>query len=135
MRLALNFLLRLFPTGSARWCELSALYAIAALALAVLIIVALYLLGGKLAAKGKPSPGKYKPYACGEDLPPPEPRVNLMAFFWYILFFVVFDVVAFIIATSYGVLGTAAPMLKILPAVYLALAIMAVLVLFPLRRE
>ncbi len=106
-----------------------------ALAFAAIITIALYLLGGKLAAKGKPSPGKYKPYACGEDLPPPEPKVNLMAFFWYILFFVVFDVVAFIVATSYGVLGTATPMLKILPAVYLALATMAVLVLFPLRRE
>jgi len=114
---------------------LSSLNAIVALGLAALLTIMLYFVGGKLAAKGRASPGKYEPYACGEDLPPPEPRVNLMAFFWYILFFVVFDVVAFIVATSYGVLGTTAPMLKVLPAVYLALAIMAVLVLFPLRRE
>ena len=114
---------------------MSALNAIIAIAIAVVIIAILYLVGGSISAKGKPSVGKYRPYACGEDFPPPEPRVNLMAFFWYILFFVIFDVVAFIVATSYGVIGATAPLLKILPAIYLALATMAVLMLFPLRGE
>lgn len=41
----------------------------------------LYRLGGALAAKGTEHPGKHEPYACGEDLLPPEAILDYHAFF------------------------------------------------------
>jgi NADH:ubiquinone oxidoreductase subunit 3 (subunit A) len=47
----------------------------------------LYRLGGALAARGEAHPGKHQPYACGEDLLPPEAQLAYHAFFQLALMF------------------------------------------------
>ncbi|MCD6504720.1 NADH-quinone oxidoreductase subunit A, partial [Candidatus Bathyarchaeota archaeon] len=48
------------------------------------------------------SAGKSAPYACGEDLPAEELKVNLERFFVFAVYFLIFDVLAFILATSFA---------------------------------
>jgi NADH:ubiquinone oxidoreductase subunit 3 (subunit A) len=59
----------------------------------------LYLLGGKLAAPGKEQWGKNLPYACGEDLLPPETQLTYQAFFRLALFFGVLHLATLVVAT------------------------------------
>lgn len=65
-------------------------------------IVALILLavGKYIAPKGRDTPGKFAPYACGEDLPPERVMVDVEEFFVYALYFMIFDILAFILATT-----------------------------------
>ena len=51
------------------------------------LVYGLYRLGGALAAKGEAHPGKHQPYACGEDLLPPEAQLAYHAFFQLALMF------------------------------------------------
>ena len=51
------------------------------------LVYGLYRLGGRLAAKGEEHPGKHQPYACGEDLLPPEAQLAYHAFFQLALMF------------------------------------------------
>jgi NADH:ubiquinone oxidoreductase subunit 3 (subunit A) len=60
---------------------------------------ALYWLGGKLAAKGDPHPGKRQPYACGEDLLPPEAQLTYHAFFQLALMFALLHLATVVIST------------------------------------
>ena len=53
------------------------------LALAYII----YRLGGMLSPPGEEHPGKCQPYACGEDLTPPEAKLAYHAFFQLALMF------------------------------------------------
>jgi NADH-quinone oxidoreductase subunit A len=59
----------------------------------------LYLSGSLLEAKGKPSAGKKKPYACGEDIPAQKMQPNYESFFPFALFFTIIHVTALILAT------------------------------------
>jgi len=62
--------------------------------------LAIYVFGGRFSAKGGGEKGaKSVPYACGEN-PPEETRINLERFFVFTVFFLIFDVFAFIIAVS-----------------------------------
>jgi hypothetical protein len=47
----------------------------------------LYRLSGQVAATGEEHPGKRTPYACGEDLLPPEAQLTYHAFFQLALMF------------------------------------------------
>jgi len=64
----------------------------------VLVSVGLYWVGGKLAPKGKDSPGKHMPYACGEDLPVVEERLSYQRFFRLALMFVMVHMATLVIA-------------------------------------
>jgi len=61
----------------------------------------IYWVGGKISPKQVASTaGKTAPYACGEDLPAEEMKVDLERFLVFAVYFLIFDVFAFIIATS-----------------------------------
>ncbi len=93
---------------------------ISGFALSLLIIVIIYLIGRRIAPKGGKAGGaKTDPYACGEDLPAEESRIDLERFLIFALFFLIFDVAAFMVATSYFTLG-------LMPVVYVSVILVAV---------
>lgn len=97
-------------------------------ALALLIISLLYLAGKRIAPKSGGSDGaRTDPYACGEDLPAEESRIDLERFLIFALFFLIFDVAAFVVATSYLSLG-------IMPVIYVSIIMVAVAALMLSRR-
>ena len=59
----------------------------------------LYRLGGALAPQGDEHPGKHQPYACGEDLLPPEAQLSYHAFFRLALVFVVLHLATLVVST------------------------------------
>jgi NADH:ubiquinone oxidoreductase subunit 3 (subunit A) len=59
----------------------------------------LYRLGGMLAARSQDSPGKRQPYACGEDLLPPQAQLNYHRFFKLALMFGVLHLAILVVAT------------------------------------
>jgi NADH:ubiquinone oxidoreductase subunit 3 (subunit A) len=58
----------------------------------------LYRFGGRIGAHGKETPGKRQPYACGEDLLPPEAQLSYHAFFKLALVFGVLHLATLVIA-------------------------------------
>lgn len=70
-------------------------------AMTVFLVLAygLYRLGGAIAAPGADHPGKLKPYAGGEDLPPSEARLSYHAFFRMALMFGILHVAALVLST------------------------------------
>lgn len=79
-------------------------------------------------AKGEKTVGKVAPYACGEDLPPRKFQVDIKNFFIYAVYFLIFDILAFILATSLSTPG-------FFPAIYAFIVLMAVIILLPLWRR
>ena len=63
------------------------------------LVYGLYRLGGTLAAKGEEHPGKHQPYACGEDLLPPEAQLTYQAFFQLALMFSLLHLATLVIST------------------------------------
>lgn len=96
----------------------------------VLAGLAIYLVGWIVAAKGEKTVGKVAPYACGEDLPPRKFQVDVREFLIYAIYFLIFDIFAFTLATSLS-LSTPA----YFPMVYALIVMMAVIILAPLRRR
>jgi len=70
-----------------------------ALLISFLIACATYLTGRIIAAKGKKTPDKIEPYACGEDYPPEkfQFRVHLV---YYAIFFTLLETAGVIVFTS-----------------------------------
>jgi len=66
--------------------------------LSLVIGLILYLVGWMVGAKGEKTAGKVAPYACGEDLPPRKFQVDIKRFFIYAVYFLIFDILAFILA-------------------------------------
>lgn len=64
-----------------------------------LIACATYLTGRAIAVKGKKTPDKLEPYACGEDYPPEkfQFRVHLV---YYAIFFTLLETAGVIVFTS-----------------------------------
>ncbi len=96
--------------------------------LSLLIGLIFYLVGRIAGARGKETPGKVAPYACGEDLPARKFQVDVERFLVYAVYFLIFDILAFILATSLNTPG-------IFPAVYAVIVLMAVVILLPLWRR
>jgi len=88
----------------------------------------IYLIGWIVAAKGEKTVGKVAPYACGEELPPRKFQVDVEEFLIYAVYFLIFDIFAFTLATSLSTPG-------FFPAVYAIIVLMAVMILAPLRRR
>jgi NADH:ubiquinone oxidoreductase subunit 3 (subunit A) len=87
----------------------------------ILIIVLMLYWIGKRIAPSNPTKEKLTTYACGEDLRPSKAQfhTNLLR---YAVYFTIFDIVAFVLATSMGVLGW-------VPIIFLAVAFLAIIIL------
>jgi hypothetical protein len=59
----------------------------------------LYKLGGMLAAPGEEHPGKYQPYASGEDLPLPRAQLAYHDFFNLALMFAILHLATLVVTT------------------------------------
>jgi len=82
-----------------RFDDMEALATWIGLLICILIAVAFYILGKKIAPSSEENPEKTAPYACGEDYPPEEIQVYIHHFY-YIAFFVIFEIAALILALS-----------------------------------
>lgn len=96
--------------------------------LSLLIALILYLIGGKVGARGEETADKVAPYACGEDLPPRKLQIDVERFLVYAVYFLIFDILAFVLATSLNTPG-------IFPVLYSLIVLMAVVILLPLWRR
>ncbi|MEM4021341.1 MAG: NADH-quinone oxidoreductase subunit A [Nitrososphaerota archaeon] len=67
-----------------------------------LVILLIYLLGGRLSVKAPKSRMKLEPYACGESLPPARSPIRLL-FFNFAALFLVFDVIALFLAFTINI--------------------------------
>lgn len=95
------------------------------LAFLILLAVSMILsrISSTFAMEGTASPGKTKPYACGEDTFENKVRPDYGEFFPFAFFFTIMHVVALIVATvPAGVYG--------MPLLYLLVAVLALLILF-----
>ncbi|MGD8565675.1 MAG: NADH-quinone oxidoreductase subunit A [Candidatus Bathyarchaeota archaeon] len=93
----------------------------------IAIAVIIYVLGSRIATKGKISYGKTASYTCGEELSPQEFKMNVEEFFIYAVYFLVFDVLIFVLAMSFAAPG-------MLVAIYTVIVLIAVTVLTYLVR-
>lgn len=59
----------------------------------------LYALAGRYAARGQDDPGKRQPYACGEEIVPPQTQLHYHAFFRLALMFSVLHLSALVVST------------------------------------
>ena len=96
--------------------------------LSIMVGLILYWVGGRIGAKGEKSADKVAPYACGEDLPPRKLQVDVERFLIYAVYFLIFDILAFILATSLSTPGY-------FPAIYASIVLMAIVILLPLWRR
>ena len=97
--------------------------------LSLLIALILYLVGRKVGAKSKQSADKVAPYTGGEDLPAHKLQIDVERFLVYAVYFLIFDILAFTLATSFN-----APE-PVFPALYAIIVLMAVAILLPLWRR
>ncbi len=96
--------------------------------LSLVFSASLYLIGSFIAPKGKNTVNKLAPYACGENLSAKKFQVNAERFFIYITYFIIFDISAFILTTSFGH--------GFYPIVFCIIILLAIVTLLPLwRRE
>jgi NADH:ubiquinone oxidoreductase subunit 3 (subunit A) len=86
----------------------------------LLIVLLLYWIGKRI-APNNPNKEKETTYACGEDLPAVKAQFH-SHLLRYAVYFTIFDIVAFVLATSMGILGW-------VPLIYLAVAFVAILIL------
>ena len=96
--------------------------------LSIVVGLILYLVGWLIGAKGEKTADKVAPYAGGEDLPARKLQVDVERFLIYAVYFLVFDILAFILATS---LNTPSHF----PAIYALIVLMAVVILLPFLRR
>lgn len=89
----------------------------------LLAAVIIYVIGGKISAKGSPNlPGKTEPYACGEDTPLQEVKIGLERFLTFAVYFLIFDIFAFMMVTAFFTVG-------LNPIVYALIVLMSVAML------
>ena len=96
--------------------------------LSIIVGLIIYLVGRTVAVKGEKTADKVAPYACGEDLPSRKFQIDVEEFLIYAVYFLIFDILAFTLATSLRTPGY-------FPIVYTLIVLMAVAILIPLRRR
>jgi NADH:ubiquinone oxidoreductase subunit 3 (subunit A) len=101
---------------------LSGFTIIMVLALAVALII--MAVGNDIAAKSPDSEGKLAPYACGEPVPATKVRMNVENFFIYAVYFMIFDILGFVLATT-----IARPVNLLLPLYYAGASIVSIVIL------
>lgn len=73
----------------------------------------IYWLGGRVAPRPRGNGEKLEAYGCGERINPAKLQLNVEEFFIYALYFMIFDILAFLLATSMGT-ATWLPLLYII---------------------
>ena len=94
----------------------------------LIVAIVIYLVGKKIAPKGQDVAGKTAPYACGENMTVDEVKVDLERFLTFAVYFLIFDVLAFVTVTSFYNLGA-------MPIIYSLVVLMAVALLVLSRRK
>ena len=110
--------------------ENSSLILLMSFAFSLSIGLIIYWIGGKASAKTKQqNKEKVIPYACGEEPPKiSEVRINLERFFIFTIYFLIFDVFAFLIAISWSSTW-------FYPTIYSIIVFLAVLAFLTVRRR
>ncbi|MGD0406107.1 MAG: NADH-quinone oxidoreductase subunit A [Candidatus Bathyarchaeia archaeon] len=89
----------------------------------LVVVLIIYVIGGKISAKGSQNePGKTAPYACGEDIAVGDVKIDLERFLTFAVYFLIFDVFAFVTVTSFYTIG-------LMPIAYSLIVLMAVAML------
>lgn len=96
----------------------------------VVAMLLIYWIGGKVSTKSnlKNTIEKTAPYACGEDFPAEELKIDLERFFIFAVYFLIFDVVAFILATSFSAMSW-------IPIGYCLIVLMTAIMFLSFRRH
>ncbi|MGE5555705.1 MAG: NADH-quinone oxidoreductase subunit A [Methanocella sp.] len=81
--------------------------------------VIIYRVGGRISAKGNQSEGKTAAYSCGEQGPTKDVKMDLERFLTYAVYFLIFDILAFVTMTSFYASG-------FLPVIYSLIVLTAV---------
>lgn len=99
-------------------------------ALSLTLSVMFYLIGSAVSPKAEKEEGKGLPYACGEDYPAKKVQMRVGRLFLYVTYFMIFDISAFVLATSFGNQG-------LYPIVFITIILLSVITLLPVwgRRE
>jgi NADH:ubiquinone oxidoreductase subunit 3 (subunit A) len=100
----------------------------AVFSVALVVALMLYWLGGRISPRNlSQTVGKTAPYACGEDMPAEEMKVDLERFLVFAVYFLIFDIFAFFIATSYAI--------GVVPVVFSLIVLMSIGMLILSRRH
>jgi NADH:ubiquinone oxidoreductase subunit 3 (subunit A) len=95
----------------------------------LIVAMVLYMIGGRAKPKiDSKDVRKTESYACGELLPVEEMRIDLEKFLVFTVYFLIFDVLAFTLATSFYSLG-------LYPTIYSLVVLIAVVMLILSRRH
>jgi NADH:ubiquinone oxidoreductase subunit 3 (subunit A) len=92
--------------------------------LSLIVGLIIIVLGNDYAPKSPDTEGKLAPYACGEPMQPTKVRINAENFFIYAVYFMIFDVMGFVLATT-----MANPANILLPLFYAGAGLISVIVL------
>jgi NADH:ubiquinone oxidoreductase subunit 3 (subunit A) len=92
--------------------------------LAFVVALLIMSIGNEVGAKSEDTFGKLAPYACGEPVPATKVRMNVENFFIYAVYFMIFDVLGFVLATT-----IAKPVNLLLPLYYAGASIVSVVIL------
>jgi len=92
--------------------------------LALLVGLIIVAFGNELAIKGPDTEGKLAPYACGEPVPATKVRINVENFFIYAVYFMIFDVLGFVLATT-----VSQPVNLLLPLFYAGTSLVSIVTL------
>lgn len=98
--------------------------------LAILVGTIIYAYGKVLAPTSPDTEGKLAPYACGEPIPPKKVRLNVENFFIYAVYFMIFDVLGFVLATTVG-----RPVNMLLPLFYGGVSLISIVILTAMWRQ
>jgi NADH:ubiquinone oxidoreductase subunit 3 (subunit A) len=98
-----------------------------AFAISIIVAILIYWYGGKIGAKGSKTAIKLSQYACGEYFMAEKLQVNVERFFIYAVYFLIFDILAFMLATSLLSPG-------LVPAMYALITLLAIVLLMPFLR-
>jgi NADH:ubiquinone oxidoreductase subunit 3 (subunit A) len=86
---------------------------------ALVVALVLYQIGGRISPKSSQNKGKTASYSCGEEAPVREAKLDLERFLTFAIYFLIFDVLAFVTMTSFYATG-------FLPVVYSLIVLTAV---------
>jgi NADH:ubiquinone oxidoreductase subunit 3 (subunit A) len=101
--------------------------------ISLIIVFIIVAFSRAMAPPGRINVDRNKPYACGEDLPCEQGQFYVHIF-EYAVFFLIFDIVAFILATAAFNVGLLAGNLAaLLPLVYVGIIAFTIIILFPGR--
>ncbi len=90
--------------------------------------LSLYFISGKLSPKSDKSSEKTESYSCGEQAPSREVKLDLERFLTFAVYFLIFDVLAFVTMTSFYAQN-------FMPVVYSLIVLMAVGMLIFARKN